>query len=196
LAKHPRYRIVRLPGAGGTGVMYQTKHRLMERIVALRVISLEPTSDPGVVERFRREVKTAARQSHPNIVSAYDAEQAGDVQFLVMEYVEGRDLARLVEERGQLPVPLACEFARQVALGLQHAFEKGLVHRDITPSNLLLAGRASAASSCSDGISLPEPARTPFEQRPQLKDLGTVKILDFGLARLARERGMGDPSSP
>lgn len=156
LQNHPRYRILKILGVGGMGVVYQAEHRLMERTVALKVISRRLTSNATVVERFRTEVKAAARLQHPHIVTAYDAEQAGDLHFLVMEYVEGINLARLVEKRGPLPVAHACHYIRQAALGLQHAFEQGMVHRDIKPHNLMLARK------------------------------GLVKILDFGLARLAQ----------
>src|SRR5205807_965772 len=129
----------------------------MERPVALKLISHSLTSNRAMVERFRREVKTAGQLKHPNIVMAYDAEQAGESHFLVMEYVEGTSLARLVADQGPLPVRQACDYARQAALGLQHAHERGMVHRDIKPQNLM---------------------RTPD---------GQVKILDFGLARFAME---------
>jgi serine/threonine protein kinase len=157
LAGHPRYRLLQLLGAGGMGTVYKAEHQLMERPVALKVIRRSLTDDPAAVERFRREVKAAAKLAHPNIVAAYDAEQAGDVHFLVMEFVEGKSLEKLVAERGPLPAALACEYARQAALGLQHASERGMVHRDIKPQNLML---------------------TPA---------GQVKVLDFGLARFARE---------
>lgn len=152
LADHPRYRLVKWIGAGGMGVVLKAEHRLMDRSVALKVINRSLTGNPAASERFRREVKAAARLDHPNIVRAYDAEQVGDLHFLVMEFIEGIDLARFVQEKGPLPVLQACDFARQAALGLQHAFERGLVHRDIKPSNLMLTAT------------------------------GQVKILDFGLA--------------
>ncbi|HEY7309418.1 MAG TPA: serine/threonine-protein kinase [Gemmataceae bacterium] len=161
LAGHPRYRILDVLGTGGMGVVYKAEHRLMERMVALKVIDRGLTSNPAVVERFRREVKAAAQLNHPNIVHAYDADQAGDSHFLVMEFVEGTTLARLVEQQGPLPVAQACDAVRQAALGLQRAFEHGMVHRDIKPHNLM---------------------RTPQ---------GRVKILDFGLARLVSEAGAG-----
>jgi predicted Ser/Thr protein kinase len=168
LAQHPRYRILRLLGTGGMGVVYQAEHRLMERIVALKVLSRDLTSNRLAAERFRREVKAAARLAHPNIVTAHDADQAGDLHFLVMEYVEGQSLARLVEQHGPLAVADACHYARQTAFGLQHAFEQGMVHRDVKPHNLML---------------------TPN---------GRVKILDFGLARLAQRRrtGLQAPAGP
>lgn len=159
LVDHPRYRIIKLLGAGGMGLVYQAEHRMMERPVALKVIKRNFLSNSTAVERFEREVKAAAKLSHPNIVVAHDAEQAGDLHFLVMEYVDGVSLAKLVEKRGALPVVNSCHYIRQAALGLQHAFERGMVHRDIKPQNLMLTRQ------------------------------GQVKILDFGLARLAREAG-------
>jgi serine/threonine protein kinase len=159
LAEHSRYHIVEVLGQGGMGTVYKAQHRLMERLVALKVIDRGLTGNPAVVERFRREVKAAAQLNHPNIVHAYDADHAGDSHFLVMEYVDGITLARLVEEQGPLSVEVACTYVRQAALGLQRAFEHGMVHRDIKPHNLMLT--------------------------PQ----GMVKILDFGLARLVSEAG-------
>jgi serine/threonine protein kinase len=159
LADHPRFRIVRELGRGGMGVVYQAEPRLMERPVAIKVINPSLLANPDALERFRREVKAAAQLAHPHIVAAYDAEQAGDLHLLVMEYIEGSSLAQVLERRGQLPLVHACHYARQAALGLQHAFERGMVHRDIKPQNLMLT--------------------------PQ----GIIKILDFGLARLASERG-------
>jgi serine/threonine protein kinase len=162
LADHPRYRVLKLVGAGGMGAVYKAEHRRMERHVALKTINPELMKKPAMVERFQREVKTAARLTHPNIVTAHDADQAGDTHFLVMEYVEGVTLAQRVQQHGPLPIAEACDYIRQTALGLQHAFECGMVHRDIKPHNLML---------------------TPG---------GQVKILDFGLARFVRETGSAD----
>jgi serine/threonine protein kinase len=159
LANHPRYRVLQLLGAGGMGSVYKAEHRLMERLVALKVINATLINQPGAVERFHREVKAAARLVHSHIVTAYDAEQVGDMHFLVMEFVEGWSLAKVIEKKGRLPVPHACDYIRQAALGLQHAFEQGMVHRDIKPHNLMLTSK------------------------------GRVKILDFGLARFVSESG-------
>jgi len=169
LASHPRYRILELLGAGGMGAVYKAEHRRMERHVALKVMSRELMDRPEMVERFHREVKAAARLTHANIVTAYDADQAGDTHFLVMEFVEGTSLAQKVQKDGPLAVALACAYIRQAALGLQHACDQGMVHRDIKPHNLML---------------------TPT---------GQVKILDFGLARFVREiasaRAEADPAT-
>ena len=174
LARHERYRVQRLVGAGGMGAVYEAEHRVMQRPVALKVINRAFTPRPAVVERFCREVRAAARLSHPNIVTTYDAEDAGNTPFLVMEYVEGVSLARMVTERGPLPVAEACDYVRQAALGLQHAHERGMVHRDIKPDNLMLVA-------------------SPVASAP-----GVVKVLDFGLAAAdggARRRADGRRTS-
>lgn len=157
LQDHPRYRVRKLLGAGGMGIVFEAEHRLMERTVALKVINPRLTRKPSIVDRFLLEVKAAARLSHPNIVAAHDAEQVGSLLFLVMEFVEGTSLDRVVQRHGPLPLAHACHYIRQAALGLQQAHERGMVHRDIKPQNLMLTKK------------------------------GHVKILDFGLARLARE---------
>jgi tRNA A-37 threonylcarbamoyl transferase component Bud32/nitrous oxidase accessory protein NosD len=127
-------------GEGGMGQVYKARHRLMNRLVALKVIRKDLLPQDEAVPRFRQEIEALARLAHPNIVTAFDAEQVGDLLFLAMEYCEGVDLGRLVARAGPLPVGLACHFVRQASLGLQHAHERGLIHRDIKPSNLLVVG--------------------------------------------------------
>src|SRR5262245_10661670 len=161
LIDHPRYCILKKLGSGGMGTVYQAEHKLMHRSVALKVILPDLVAQPQIVERFQREVRAAAQLAHPNIVTAYDAEQSGKCHFLVMEFVEGIDLAQLLKERGPLPVGEACEYARQAALGLQFAHDRRMIHRDLKPSNLL---------------------RTPQ---------GQVKIADLGLAQTARGSAQG-----
>ena len=156
-----QYRILAPLGRGGMGRVFQALHRTMNRMVALKLIAPQFVNNDVGRRLFEREVRAAARLAHPNIVTAYDANQIGDRLYLIMEYVDGPNLEELVRERGPLDVGLACEFIRQAALGLQYAFEMGMVHRDIKPANLLVqraAGRA-AQHSC------------------------VVKILDFGLAQ-------------
>ena len=158
LVDHPRYRILGPLGKGGMGVVYKAEHRMMDREVALKVIDGRFIENPQAIERFRTEVKAAAKLSHANIVRAYDAEQADNLHFLVMEYVDGISLAELIRRNGPLPIHQVCGIIRKVAQGLHHAFENGMVHRDIKPQNIMIT-----------------------------QD-GRVRILDFGLARLARER--------
>lgn len=157
LIDHPRYRIVRQLGQGGMGVVYLAEHRLMDRMVAIKVINQRLLSSPTALERFRLEVKAAARLSHSAIVTAHDAEQAGELHFLVTEYIDGVSLHEHVARKGPLNPALACSLIRQAALGLQHASERGMVHRDIKPQNLMVTRK------------------------------GQLKILDFGLARLAQQ---------
>jgi WD40 repeat protein/serine/threonine protein kinase len=160
-------------GEGGMGQVYKAQHRRMNRVVALKVIRKDRLRSPDAVKRFYQEVQAAAQLHHPNIVLAYDADQVGQTYFLSMEYVDGRDLARLVKEDGPLPVARACDYVRQAAQGLQHAFQRGMVHRDIKPHNLLVAtgGEQTVAGGAPWGV---------------------VKILDMGLARLqgAAEKNM------
>jgi serine/threonine protein kinase len=125
----------------------------MKRRVALKVLPPAVANDPGMLERFRREAQAAAVLDHPNIVRAYDFRQENQLYVLVMEYVNGPSLEQVMAAGGPMSVPVACEYIRQAALGLQHAHEQGIVHRDIKPGNLLV-----------------DPT-------------GIVKILDMGLAR-------------
>ena len=124
LADHRRYRVVRLLGRGGMGAVYLAEHRHMGRAVALKVINPDLLNHPRSLPRFRQEVRAAAKLDHPNIVAAYDADHAGSLHFLVMEYVEGQNLADYLAEKGPLPVSLACNIIRQAALGLHHAHER------------------------------------------------------------------------
>lgn len=158
------YVLLERLGEGGMGTVFKARHRTMARIVAVKVIRKERLGHPEAVRRFRREIKLVAQLNHPNIVKAFDADEVSGKHLLVMEYVEGTDLAKLIKQRGQLPFAEACEYVRQTALGLQHAHECGLIHRDIKPLNLLISSEGRA----------PNAGSSPGAQ---------VKILDMGLAR-------------
>jgi len=148
------YVILDKLGQGGMGTVFRAEHRRMLREVALKVLSPEVLKAPQAVQRFHREVRVAAKLTHPNIVTAYDADEEQGVHFLVMEIVEGTSLAALVKRHGPLPPKKAVDFVVQAARGLDYAHSKGIVHRDIKPGNLML------------------------------DQFGIVKILDLGLARL------------
>ena len=141
------------------GQVFKAQHRRMDRVVAIKVLPSALTKDGVAVARFEREVRAAAKLSHPNIVIAHDSDESGGVHFLVMEYVTGADLSVLVKKHGSLSVVKAVDYILQVARGLAYAHQQGVVHRDIKPANLLLDGQ------------------------------GTVKILDMGLARLENNVG-------
>ena len=159
------YRLVDRLGAGGMGVVYKAEHIHMKRVVALKVLALEDDRTSIFLQRFYSEMQALAVLRHPNIVLAFDAGEvdipyapAKVLRYLVMEHVIGRDLEQVVLDEGPLPIVRACQYVRQVAEGLRHAHEHGLVHRDIKPSNLLVTAQDQ------------------------------IKILDFGLARLCRRR--------
>jgi serine/threonine-protein kinase len=154
------YVVLERLGSGGMGNVFKARHQKLGRVVALKLIQRDKLDNPAVVKRFLREIRAAAKLDHPHIVHAYDAEEVNGTYALVMEFVDGADLGKIVKENGPLPVREACDYVRQAALGLQHAHEKGLVHRDIKPGNLMLS------------------------QAQGLQPPGLVKILDMGLALL------------
>ena len=145
--------------AGGMGRVYKAEHRLMKRIVALKVLPPELFRAPQAQARFRREVQAAARLTSPNIVAAFDAGESDGRDYLVMEYVEGRTLAEHVKADGTFDVRRTLDCILQTARGLEHAHAAGIIHRDIKPANLILT------------------------------DAGQVKILDMGLARVQQPEG-------
>lgn len=148
------YTILGLISQGGMGAVYKAEHRLMGRTVALKMISPNALRDAEAVQRFRRETMAMALLEHPNIVTAHDADQVGDIHILVMQYVDGDDLWTTVKRVGPLPLDMAVRCLMQTARGMEYAHREGVVHRDIKPANLVVARN------------------------------GVVKILDMGLARL------------
>jgi len=148
------YKLLQKLGEGGMGTVYKALHTELERVVALKVLPEGRMQDDHAVGRFKREMKAIGRLDHPNIVRAHDAREIDGTHFLVMEYVEGMDLMELSRRTGPMSIADACELIRQAAAGLEYAHQRGLVHRDVKPSNLML---------------------TPH---------GQVKILDLGLARI------------
>jgi serine/threonine protein kinase len=175
-----QYRILDLLGRGAMGRVFKALHTAMERVVAIKVILPGILTDHSAVDLFYREVRAAARLSHPNIVTAFDADEVKGLRILVMEYVEGPSLQALVKTRGALPIDLVCELMSQVAGALQYAHEKGMVHRDIKPANLLI-----------DGLTLP-PGPEGLAGAPSgLGGNPVVKVVDFGLACVRGTGGAG-----
>jgi hypothetical protein len=132
------YRVLEKIGAGGMGRVFKAEHVKMLRIVAVKVMSPGGMLDPNAVSRFQQEVRAIARLAHPNIVTAHDADEASGIHFLVTEYVNGMDLGRYVRTHGPMSVERAIHCVLQAAMGLAYAHQKGVVHRDIKPTNLLL----------------------------------------------------------
>ncbi len=149
-----KYRIVREIDRGGMGCVYEAEHIHMQRRVAVKMISKQLLGSREAARRFRREVLATAKLSHPNIVTAHDADEVDGQLFLVMELVEGENLRATVKRRGPLPVADAIDWVMQAAQALQYAHNNGVIHRDVKPSNLIL----------SPG--------------------GVIKLLDLGLARV------------
>ncbi len=148
----PEYEFLRELGRGGMGVVYLARNRFLDRLEAVKVVK-----GPWSEDQFRQEVRAAARLNHPNVVTVYTA-LSGSVLAFAMEFVEGENLSRQVKLRGPLPPARACAYARQAALGLQHAHERGMTHRDVKPQNLMV-----------------------FRANGQ----DVLKVLDFGLAKFA-----------
>lgn len=146
-------------GRGGMGFVLKARHRRMKRQVAIKFLHRSMTDSPDLVARFEREVEAAAQLHHQNIVTAYDAGEHEGNHYLVMQYVEGEDLSHRVKRDGPFSVAEAVDAVRQAAEGLAYAHDKGIVHRDIKPGNLLL------------------------------DDEGVVRILDMGLARMRPSPG-------
>ena len=146
-------------GQGGMGQVFKARHKVMKRVVALKTLPAAATNSERAVQRFHREVEVAARLSHPNIVTAHDAGESHGLHYLVMEHVDGDDLATVVKQRGRLTVKTVIDYILQAAKGLEYAHKQKVIHRDIKPSNLLLDRE------------------------------GTVKVLDMGLARLNQTMG-------
>jgi serine/threonine protein kinase len=167
-----QYRILQELGRGGFGCVFKAMHLIMNRVVALKVISPEMVNDGRARAWFRREVLATTQFQHPNIAMAFDANEVDDVLFLVTEYVDGQNLADVVTKQGPLPVGLACALMLQAARALQYADEKGMVHRDIKPANLLLPRTV-----------VPEKDNGASGAFPSVNQV-LVKIVDFGLARL------------
>lgn len=151
LANHSRFNVISMLGSGAMGTVYRAMDNLTGQFVAIKVLQAMDTQS---FKRFHREMELLKRLNHPNLVSLYDANLAGETPYLVMECVEGISLDRLLTRRGLFRVSDACEVIFHVAQGLQHAHEQNVIHRDIKPSNIMIT--------------------------PQ----GNVKLLDWGLARI------------
>jgi tetratricopeptide (TPR) repeat protein len=157
-----RYEISKVLGHGGMGTVYQVIDHELDRVAALKVIRPEWASDPEIIRRFKQELLLARRISHPSVIQIYDISNEGGLWFISMAYVEGRDLAHVIEERGKLPPAEAASIIAKVAEGLQAAHLEGVVHRDLKPPNIMVRGDSDLQ----------------------------VKVMDFGIARSVDGSGM------
>lgn len=159
------YEILEKVAQGGMGTVYKALHTKLGREVALKVLPADRSANETAVARFEQEMMALGPLDHPHIVRALDAREVAGTRFLVMEYIDGVDLSRLVRRRGPLPVAEACELLRQAAVGLQYAHEHELIHRDVKPSNLIVDRQ------------------------------GQLKILDLGLARFRPTESSDDETT-
>ena len=154
-----RYEILEIIGQGGMAVVYKAKCHRLNRLVAIKVLKPELADDADFRRRFHDESQAVAMLSHPNIVSVYDVSKGGDLEYIVMELIDGITLKQYMERRGQLNWREALHFITQIMKGLSHAHSRGIIHRDIKPHNIMI-----------------------------LRD-GSVKVADFGIACLAARNG-------
>jgi serine/threonine protein kinase len=153
-----RYKVVAPLGHGGMSQVFLAEHSVMKHLVALKLLPIKDSADPGAIGRFLREARAAAAVNHPNVVRAHDIDKAdGHIFYLVMDYVDGVNLHDLVKRIGPLAPEQAANYIAQAAIGLQEIASKGLIHRDLKPSNLLLDRE------------------------------GVIRILDLGLARFTND---------
>src|SRR5581483_7127802 len=133
-----KYKLLERVGVGGMGQVFLCEHLFMKRRVAVKVLPPAKAEHPSALGRFYREARAAGSLEHPNIVRTHDIDQDGNLHFIVMEFVDGSNLLDVVRRFGPLDVGRAVEYARQVALGLDHAFRNGIIHRDIKPWNVMI----------------------------------------------------------
>jgi serine/threonine-protein kinase len=162
------------------GVLFKARHQAMRRMVALQVVRADLLQKPEAVAKFYEEIQTASQLSNPHIVAAYDAGPIGSTHFFAMEYVEGTDLDRLVHENGPLPVEQACDYTNQAAEGLQHAFERGLLHHDLKPSNLLIVARGQGPARVKQTL--------PGKRRTAIGAGALLKINNMGLTIIRQHK--------
>jgi serine/threonine protein kinase len=148
-----RYELIEKIGEGGMSIVYKARCRILDRIVAVKVLKEEFAQDDSFVQRFKTEALAAASLSHPNLVNIYDVGQQDECYYIVMEYVQGQTLKELIEREAPLPIEKAIDIAIMICDGLHHAHEKGIIHRDIKPQNVLIT------------------------------EFGIVKVADFGIAQ-------------
>ena len=170
-----RYQLGDRLGSGGMSSVYKATDRVLERTVAVKILAEHLSDDEKFVARFRREALAVAKLIHPNVVQVYDTGVDNDRHYIVMEYVEGRSGAQLLQSQGRLAPEVAVEIGAQACGGLEYAHRQGIVHRDVKPGNLMViggpAGRGNAPTTAHD---------------PPTGEM-TVKLTDFGIARAAEQ---------
>ncbi len=182
-----KYRILAKVGQGGMGAVYKALHLRFDEVRALKVLSAELTSDPTFVKRFEQEAVVTRKLQHPNAVRMDDIDEAEDGRpFIVMEFIEGRSLRKVIEEEGPMSVPRVCGIIKQVVSALDAAHRLGMVHRDIKPDNIVLVGQGFTPVSGRGGLGPPEGAQRAPLPDPAVGEI--AKVLDFGIAKVKEAR--------
>ncbi len=191
------YLVLERLGQGGLSSVFHARHREHDNQVAIKLIKPEVFASPEGRKAFLQEVEAMARLDHANIVQFCDADQWRDTYYFAMEYVEGTDLGKVVRLSGALPVQQACDYIRQSALGLQHAYERNLIHRDIKPVNLFLTQVPLEVRRAAESLfaTRQEQASPAALGKDTVLTRPLIKILDWGLASLRSPKGLGEIES-
>jgi eukaryotic-like serine/threonine-protein kinase len=188
-----KYQVVNHIATGGMGAVYKAVDTVLKRDVALKVMNPELASNPGMMERFRREAQAAAKLNHENIISIFEFGEERGTYFIAMEYVDGEDLHSYVQRKGKLSSELACEVLRQALLALQHAHLQGVIHRDVKPSNFIIVKRTGKLLVKLGDMGL---ARQQHDQESRLTRAGTtVGTVDYMAPEQAKNSETADPRS-
>ncbi len=181
-----RYLLLDLIGQGGMGRVYRARDTRLNRSVALKLLAPERLSNPRAIARFQREARVGAQLQHENLVRIYDFGESNGRYFLVMEFIDGKTIGTLISEQGPMPHPTAARLLRQVALGLEHAHRKGLIHRDVNPYNILVTHDGTAKlADLGLAIALAEEDRVT-------RDGATVGTFDYISPEQARDSRAAD----
>lgn len=172
--KIPGYALLGKLGSGSAATVYRARQLNLDRMVAIKVLPPKALSDESNISAFRAEARAAGQLNHPNIVQCFDVGQSGDVHYIAMEYVEGRTVHEIIKEHGPIPEAAALEIVISVADALKHAHDRGFVHRDVKPKNIILTGTASPINSGG---------------RLELSHC-IAKLADLGLARAMADRAL------
>ncbi|MFO0881525.1 MAG: protein kinase [Gemmataceae bacterium] len=188
------YDLISILGKGGMGVVYQARHREEGRLVALKVVAAVAGKNDAALARFQREAKAAASLQHPNIVAAYEADTTEGIPFLALEFIPGDDLSHLVKKGGVLPPAMAVRCILDAARGLGYAHGRGIIHRDVKPSNLLLDATTGQVKVLDLGLARVEALLDEATRPTELTSTGTMfGTVDYMAPEQARDAKRADP---
>ncbi len=183
-----RYRLLKQQGSGGMAVVYKAKDLLLERLVAIKVLRPSLTNDPEFLKRFQQEARNVANLSHPNIVTVHDVGQDGNTHFIVMEFVDGQDLKRLIRAEAPFSIDRALRIAIKICAGVGYAHRAGLVHADVKPQNVLVTANYKTVKVTDFGIAQALTATTHPRERQ--------KVVWGSPHYFSPEQAQGEPPTP